>query len=122
MPDEEENEAHLKANYLANCARFEEANKYFQKAIQQCPDDPVIHNDFGVSLDAQGKHTEALEQYSESLRIEPDYQTALYNKANTYTFIGKITDALKVFEDILELDPDNLDVQYERAIILISIN
>jgi len=40
---------------------------------------PAVHVNYGINLEAQGKVMEALEHYAESTRIEPTYALGYFN-------------------------------------------
>ena len=60
---------------------FDQALKYFDKALRTNPNDELVWNNKGVILDAMGKHQEALKCYDHSLGINPEFDLAWYDNS-----------------------------------------
>ncbi|MGO9245544.1 MAG: tetratricopeptide repeat protein, partial [Verrucomicrobiia bacterium] len=54
-----------------------------------------------------GKTQEAIGQYEQALRIEPDYVDAHYNLGIALSHIGKIQEAIGQYEQALRIKPDH---------------
>src|SRR5262249_48637729 len=75
---------------------FKEAEMYYRKAWELDPTNPVTAHDVGVALTQQGKVEEAIEQYRESVRRNPNWARSHFNLAVALTEFGwKQTDAGK---------------------------
>jgi len=57
---------------------------YFKRAIQWRPDDAKTHLIFGMYLFKKKKIPSAIEQFNESLRLDPDSGNAFYNLGLAY--------------------------------------
>ena len=60
----------------------------------------------GVALYQRGKISEAMNRYSEALRIDPNYKNTHYNLANTFEKQGKFEEARINYEAALRTRPD----------------
>lgn len=63
----------------ANPPRFEESARYYTAAIALCTTSACTHVNLGVVLSDLGKPEEAIEQYREALRIQPEMLLAAEN-------------------------------------------
>jgi len=63
---------------------------------------------------------QAIEQYTKTLELKPDYYLAVINLANSYRQLGDDDKALVGYRRFIELDPRNPQIRYEAAQILID--
>jgi len=78
-----------------------------QRALQDAPNDPVVHNDFGSFLLRRGRREDldkALAEFRESLRITPDAQVHS-NVGITLWRMGQIDEAAAELREVVRLDP-----------------
>ena len=68
------------------------------------------HNSLGSELFQAGKVSEAVGQYEEALRIEPDYAEAHNRLGVALGRLGKVREAIGHFEEALRIRPDNAEV------------
>ena len=54
---------------------WEEAVRYWTKALEQDPGSPAAHNNLAVALERQGAWEEARREYEAALRLDPDNRT-----------------------------------------------
>lgn len=57
---------------------------YFLRAQRLAPNDAVVYNLYGAYLSGKGKHEEALVQYKEAIRFDPDNAMFNYNIGLAY--------------------------------------
>ncbi len=82
----------------------------FTHALAVTENNYVAHTNLGDALDKLGKYGEAMQHYSESLRIKPD-DAFVYDKlATDLDMVGRLDDAVAYYEKSLQLDPGNAQV------------
>ena len=67
------------ANYLYDHGKYEEAIRWYQKAVQLDPTNVNASTDLGTCYFNVGRADDALRQFHHSLTIEPRHQPTLYN-------------------------------------------
>jgi tetratricopeptide (TPR) repeat protein len=60
----------------------------------------------------------AIEDYTESLRLDPGYAEALVNRGNALDAVGRREEAVADYAEALRLDPDNDLARYNRGVAL----
>ncbi|MGO9244110.1 MAG: tetratricopeptide repeat protein [Verrucomicrobiia bacterium] len=89
--------------------------------VAKCPQNPRAHHNLGFELSQIGKLQEAIGQYEQALRIEPDYAEAHHDLGLALSQIGKIQEAIGQYEQALLIEPDyakarnNLGVALSQA-------
>ena len=73
------------------------------------------HFSQGVSALQAGKGTEAAAQFSEALKINPDWTEAYINRGQAYVLQGKADQALKDFDKALAMAPEAYEALYNRG-------
>jgi tetratricopeptide (TPR) repeat protein len=67
---------------------------------------PQIFLDLGLALAGQGKIDEAITQYTDALRIKPDFAEAHLNLGNALAAQGRIDEAIRQYTEALRIKPD----------------
>ncbi len=97
--------------------RPEDAILYFSEAVKAKPENWNARINLGIVLSQTGRKAEAIEQYKEVLRHEPDYNPSLYyNIACYYSLEGQLTRGMEWLEravshgydnwELIQTDPD----------------
>src|SRR5580704_882041 len=75
----------------------------FQRAIQQEPisADADVHDNLGIALAATGRLDEAVSEFQQALKLQPDMSGAHYNLANVLLEEGNAAAAIEHFERAL---------------------
>ena len=68
------------ANRLIEKSKFLEANKYYDKALNLNPNDPVVLRNKGISLANLKQYKDAIEYYDKSLELDPNDPLTLSSK------------------------------------------
>jgi tetratricopeptide (TPR) repeat protein len=79
------------ANALQEIGRLEESVAVYQRALayESNARSPLVRNDYGVALALHGRLPEAIEQFKEALRLQPDYVDARTNLARAQAVRGR---------------------------------
>jgi len=97
------------ANLLMNLDDPEAAIEHFEGALAESPDDPDLHNDYGVALYKTGLNEEARVQYLEASRLQPQFFRPHVNLGNLDFDGGDDAAALGHYEQAQELAPDRAE-------------
>lgn len=62
------------------------------------------HQTRGNELDEQGNAADAIKEYEEALKYDPEDTNTLFNMGTVYLKINKPQDAARVFESVLKID------------------
>ena len=65
----------------------------------------LVHNNLGAALQAQQKYEAAEAQYTEALRLRPEYDKVHYNFGNALYPQGKYEEAVAQYTEALRLNP-----------------
>lgn len=91
----EENYA-IKGNIAAtlqSLGHVEQAVRYYQRALPNCPEDAGLYNNYGALLGIMGKEREQVEWLEKALAINPKLRPALINLAGYYQDEGELETA-----------------------------
>ena len=92
--------------------RFEESARYYTAAIALCTTSACTHNNLGVVLSDLGKPDEAIEQYREALKFQPNFFLATSNIYSLLKKQGKQDEANAELRNFIRLNPDNGRARY----------
>jgi len=98
--------------------RYDEAIKYYRKAIQMMPDFADAYSNLAVTLREQGKLDEAIETYRQALKFEPNDAALHYNLANALQQQGKLDEAVIHYREVIKLNPRQPDAYNNLANVL----
>ena len=62
-------------------------------------------NDRGNAYDEKGDFEKAIADYSESIRLRPDYATAYYNRANSHNALEETEKAIADLDAAIAINP-----------------
>ena len=90
--------AYLNLGFMyCESARFLEAAVLYEAGALHCADDPLIHFNRGVALEALQRRAEAVEAYEQALRLQPELADAHQNAALLYAQMGRDQLAIRHF-------------------------
>lgn len=82
---------------LCEARRCVEALTVYGQGLDNCADDPLLHYNRAVALEALGRTADALADYEACLRLQPDIADAHHNAALLYDQIGEKQLAIRHF-------------------------
>ncbi len=65
----------------------------------------IIHNNLGIAYDTAGMYREALTEFEEALKLDPDYIEPHNNLAVVYNRMGRNEEAIEELHEVLMLNP-----------------
>jgi len=86
------------------------------QASTEYPNQPTVHNNYGVALQSEGRHDEAIDQFTVALRITPTYADAYGNRGASEAMKGNLRAALEDQTRSIELEPTYARRWYNRAV------
>ena len=90
----------LIAVYVA-ANRSKEALDLFKAEVEKNPNDKIAHYNYGVVLLSSKMYDASITEFAASLKIDPDYENALYNISRAYVNHG-----VEMREEDQKLNPD----------------
>ncbi len=91
---------------------FDEAVRYFQKAVNEDPEFAFAWDNLGISYRRLNKFDEAIFAYEKSLEIDPNGIMPLQNIAVAYQYKKEYKKAIKAYKKLAKLDKSNPEVFY----------
>ena len=80
--------------------------------VAQRPNDPLAHYNAGVALWKAGWIQEAIGQYQQALKIDPDLAGVHYNLGVALEAVGRAQEAMGHYEEAVRLKPDYVAAYY----------
>jgi len=91
---------------LMSIKRYDEANKYFDAAIELKPNYAEAYNYKARSYIQTSQLSEALALINKAIAFKPDYKDAYLNKGTILFSLKKLNEALEEYKKTIELDPN----------------
>ncbi len=91
---------------------YEDAVKYFTKAVKKDPKFAFAWDNLGVSYRKMEKYEEAIESYTKSLEIDPKGTTALQNIPLVYQYLKDYEKAIESYKKFIVVYPENPEGYY----------
>jgi len=111
-----------KAKDFADNHDFNNAKKYYLKAIKE--DDTYIeaYDNLGLTYRRLGKIDDAIIYYKKSIELYPSGITAHQNLATAYNIIKDYDNAIKEFNEIAKIEPNNPESYFGLANTYMTIS
>ena len=107
-----------KGDMFFDRGKYEEAIKYYDKAIELDRKDGRAWTARGLAFHNKGVYKEALKCYDSALKFEPHYLLAWRAKGLTLNKLGKYKEAIACYDKAIELDPDDGRAWNNKGVIL----
>jgi tetratricopeptide (TPR) repeat protein len=75
----------------------------------------IAHNNRGNAYTAKGEYDHAIQDYDESIRLNPNFARALNNRGVAYLKTGDYERAIQDFDGAIKIDPSYADAFANRA-------
>lgn len=102
--------------------RFDLAQKSFEKAVADRPDDPQALYSLAWALQAQGMDEAALAQYARAIplsKAQPGLMEKIFaNSGAIYVKRHDLDSAVEAYKQALSLNPNQTDTRYQYGLIL----
>jgi tetratricopeptide (TPR) repeat protein len=100
------------------CRMYADSETLYRTIIARNPNAWMAYNNLGVVLAADGRSSDAIGQYEQALRLDPDDAEAHYNLAIELAKLpGRLSDAVAHYEQTLRIDPDYADAHINLGVI-----
>jgi serine/threonine protein kinase/tetratricopeptide (TPR) repeat protein len=96
--------------------RWEEAEKSFRRILQEHPNYWLAYNEFGYSLELQGRYREALKCFRAASFAAPGNSLAMSNLGNEHLQVGEFVEGTEILKKSLAMDPAS-----DEAAVMISL-
>jgi SpoVK/Ycf46/Vps4 family AAA+-type ATPase len=75
-----------------------------------------LYDKGGEAFEAN-KFDEAIELYTQAIKIDPNYSNAYFNRALSYAILNRYDEAIRDIDYVLRIEPDSYDAPYVMGII-----
>jgi len=86
---------------------YSDSETLWKMTIARNPVCWMAHDNLGNIFKEKGQIYEAVNQYSEAIRLNPDYAGAYYNRGIAYTKLGQYQLAIESYNEAIRRTPDN---------------
>lgn len=83
------------------------AERVFQRAVKNAPDNAMLRFNFGVNLSKQGRNADAVKQYERALLLRPEHASSWRALGLAWQSAGERGRAFAAFSRFLTLEPDS---------------
>ena len=98
----------------------DDAISYYNEVIRLAQAHPgivaIAHNNRGIAYDDKGEVDRAIEDYSNSIELKPDFDHVYFNRGNAYHSQGDYDHAIADFTKAVELKPDFAEAYTNRGL------
>ncbi len=105
---------------LFELKKYNEAIKYWKKAIELNPKYQFGYNNLGNVYFKKNEFKEALGYYEKAIQINPNYYEAFYNQGNVFKEINNFPKAIECFDKALKIKADYLPALKSRSDIYVK--
>ncbi len=106
--------------YLIAFNQPDKALKDFDTAITFGERSAGVYHYRGAALNRLGRFQEAIESYSQVLKLDPSHYSGLLNRGSTYLCIQEYDKALNDQNTVLRLYPEDVEARLDRVSVYIA--
>lgn len=109
-------------NYLGLCAqqmkRYQEALDYYTAAIKRFPNQTDFHINRGLTFEATGQMSRAVEDFKNALKPEPDNEIAKHNLARLQLERpdDQTSEVIAAYTEMIDSNPEFEDAYFNRGL------
>jgi tetratricopeptide (TPR) repeat protein len=100
--------------------QYDEALRYLTEAVRLDPDYVEARVDLGATYAKTGLPEQALDQYEQAFKLEPNVPVLHSNKADALLLLSRWEEAEQAARRALQLDPASIDANYMLGIALMG--
>ncbi len=120
MSTKTHSESYIKALDLAEQGSHQESLVYFQRHLEDQPNDAEALSDAGAVLYCLGETDQAIEHFKKAVAADNNYGQSYWNLAEAYLTGGKAQEAAELFDDMQRMDILNPDQTIRTANIFLE--
>lgn len=120
MSTKTQSESYTKGLELAEQGNHQESLVYFQRHLQEQPNDAEALSDAGAVLYCLGETDQAVEHFKKAITADANYGQSYWNLAEAYLTGGKADQAAELFDDMQRLEILNPDQTVRTANIFLE--
>ena len=102
----------------------EEAISYYAEVIRLAPAHPAIvaeaYNHRGIAYNEKGEIDRAIEDYTESIKLKPDWDHVYFNRGNAYHKKNDYDHAIADFTEAIDLNSDFAGAYNHRGVVYLD--
>jgi tetratricopeptide (TPR) repeat protein len=87
------------------CGYWESSIELFSHTLQVTKSNYLAHANLGDAFADAGEYNDAVGNYKEAIKINPDYLNAHYNLANVLAEQGEVDEAISQYREVIRIDP-----------------
>jgi tetratricopeptide (TPR) repeat protein len=106
---------------LIQLCRFDEAERFAQRALQANATSDVTFYNYGIVLKALKRPSEALQQFSRALAINPNVADSWNNRGAVLNELRRHVEALSDFDRAITINPNYAQAFFNKGNTLIAI-
>ncbi|MBC8383879.1 MAG: tetratricopeptide repeat protein [Candidatus Cloacimonetes bacterium] len=95
--------------------RYQEALTWYEKSLENNPNNAEAHNNMGIILSILGAHEAAIQHFNEAKNINPELPQVYNNLGNAHEGLGQLHDAIKDYEMAISIQANYSDSYYNLA-------
>jgi protein O-GlcNAc transferase len=106
---------------LTRLKRFDEAEHYVRRAIQENSSSDVTFYNYGLILKALGRPTESLQQFDRALKLNATVAETWNNRGTVLNDIRRYSEAIGDFDKAISLNPNYAEAFVNKAKALVRL-
>ena len=110
-----------KALFLFQSGKLDEAKNICEKILKKDNNNSQVINLYAFIFYYEKKFYEAIEQWQQAIKINPNYIEAFNGCGNAYKNLNKLNDAVKNFKKAIHIEPKYLEAYFNLANVYIKL-
>jgi len=106
----------IRASYEAQRGHYEQATRFYQNALGQNPQSPLILNNLGNLAFYKRDYPEAIRYYEESIKVSPATVSAYFNLSQTYREMLMFEKGERLFLKAVSIDEETAKAYAMKAV------